>query len=132
MKLSKAWASYDDYSRTASNNARRLAFALAAVAWIFFTDEPTHSKWLVGSLAFVIIFFVLDLAQYVLGAERVRQHTASEEDEQGITAETDLDTVFISWPRSLDRPVLILYVMKLFILAAASLSLLPEFLFRLE
>lgn len=132
MRLSDAWATYGEYSQAASENARKLAFAVAAVGWFFYSNEPTHTDFLIWSLALIISFFVFDLAQYVVGAERRRRHTPREELKHEIRADTDLDKIHIDWRVDLDRPTLWLYSLKLATLAVAAGFLLPEFVVRLS
>ena len=111
-KLSVVWRDYADYTALASEQARKLGFAIAGVCWFFKAPSgfslPTSVFW---ALVWVLTFFIFDLLQYVFGAAMIGLWARSHErrlfsGKKGIDGEVDK-------PVWLDRPALILYVLKL-------------------
>ena len=66
MKGSEAWQSYKDSTINASNISRQLAFANACVCWFFKSNEITFPHYIYFALFFIVIFFVLDVSQYLI------------------------------------------------------------------
>ncbi len=79
MKNAELWQSYQDYTKTLSDTARQLGFAAAAICWFFKAPENTFPVHIVRALGFVVVFFVADIMQYLLGAIFLRLWTRSEE-----------------------------------------------------
>ena len=73
------WKQYENFAIDLSNNARKLAFGGAAIAWLFKTDEYTFPVSALCALFFIIIFFILDIMQYFLGAKRLKHWIEAEE-----------------------------------------------------
>ena len=73
------WEQYSNFAIDLSNNARKLAFGGAAIAWIFKTEENTFSISVLCALFFIIVFFILDIIQYLIGAIRLKHWIETEE-----------------------------------------------------
>ncbi len=73
------WEQYSNFAIDLSNNSRKLAFAGAAIAWLFKTDENTFPLFVLCSLFLIIVFFILDIMQYFLGAIRLKRWIETEE-----------------------------------------------------
>lgn len=72
MTLQDVWKEYQENTKALSENARKLAFAGAAIGWFFKTKEATFPGRINFSLAFVVLFFLCDMAQYLTSAILLR------------------------------------------------------------
>jgi hypothetical protein len=129
MKLSEVWNRYRDYTRDVTEHSRKLGFAAAAICWFFKTENFTFPSLILLSLTFVVSFFALDLAQYVLAAKRIKTFARQEEkkhwkEKRKIDVNTEV-------PESLDKPVQKLFTWKLVALFLSFGFLIAEFLRRL-
>jgi hypothetical protein len=79
MKNSEIWKSYDNFTLDLSNNVRKLAFAAAAIAWLFKDDQYNFPQLVKWSLFFTILFFIFDILQYFLGAIVLKHWVEKEE-----------------------------------------------------
>ncbi|MDA3833844.1 MAG: hypothetical protein PF495_10635 [Spirochaetales bacterium] len=114
MKNQEVWASYDFYTGEVTKHSRYLGFAGIAICWFFRTTEITFPNLILTSLILLVVFFVLDLAQYYVSAMRIRKWMQKEE------AEKEKKTGSIDgeyWPvKSLDVPSFWLFKIKLLFL----------------
>ncbi|HAT1771127.1 TPA: hypothetical protein I8034_000464 [Legionella pneumophila] len=59
------------YTAEASKISRQLAFAEGAIFWIIYLLMQNGSKWILVSFYFsLVLFFILDLLQYLYGANK--------------------------------------------------------------
>jgi hypothetical protein len=79
MTNEKLWESYDKYATDLSNVSRQLAFAAGALSWFFKSPENIFSKEILTALRFIVIFFIADVLQYLLGALFIRIWTRRHE-----------------------------------------------------
>ena len=73
------WQSYQDYTKNLTENARKLGFASAAICWLFKSTGNTFPPLILNALGFVVLFFLSDVLQYLLGAVCLRCWTRREE-----------------------------------------------------
>ncbi len=84
MNLKNCREAETDYSGTASDVARKLAFAGLAMVWIFKVGVqgcPTLPAGLVWATAFIAVGLLFDLTQYVFGASYWTRKVKSKEAE---------------------------------------------------
>ena len=110
MKNSEIWNSYSNFTLDLSNNARTLAFAGAAIAWLFKTQDNTFPSIVLWGLFFIIIFFILDILQYFLGAIILKFWAEGEESKQ--LEETGKIDGEYDKPRYIDYPSFFCWVAK--------------------
>ena len=130
MKTTDLWQTYDAYTSGITEQSRKLAFAAAAICWFFNSDEVTFPLSVMWALIFVVVFFLLDIGQYLSGALLTRYWTRGEEirlwREEG---SIDGDVEKPDW---LDRPPFLLFLLKIASLSAAFIALLTEFVGRIS
>ncbi len=102
MTNSDLWASYDNFTKDLSDNARKLAFAAAAIAWVFKGPDNTFPPLIRFSFGFIILFFVFDILQYFLGAILLKSWT--EDQEKKKFRETGKIEGEYNKPKKLDKP----------------------------
>src|SRR5688500_7741761 len=72
MTNADVWASGQDYTKELTVQSRKLAFGGAAICWFFKTAEATFPKPILFALLLIVVFFLLDMAQYFLAANGIR------------------------------------------------------------
>lgn len=82
MTNEKLWESYDKYTKDLSNVSRQLAFAAAALSWFFKSTENVFPEEILIALRFIIVFFIADVLQYLLGALFIRFWTRYHENKK--------------------------------------------------
>jgi hypothetical protein len=80
MTTDKLWETYLHYSRDLTEHSRKLAFASAAICWFFKTPEITFPPAIMGCLALLVVYFILDVVHHLWGAVRVRKFLRDQED----------------------------------------------------
>lgn len=111
MKNNDLWKQYDEYTKALSENARKLAFAAAAISWFFKTQENTFPSNILVALLFIIAFFMADIMQYFSASLLLRCWTRKEEKKKYYetkTIEGDYDK-----PAWLDIPSFSFWVIKI-------------------
>lgn len=120
MKNADLWKQHEEYTASLSANCRKLAFASAAIGWIFKTPEGYFPGLILASLGFTIAFFLVDILQYLLAALFLRfwtQHQEAKRWKQTNTIDGDYDK-----PRWLDWPAFVCLLAKVtFLLVAYAL-----------
>ena len=110
MKNKEVWESYNFYTGEVTKHSRYLGFAGIAICWFFRTTEIKFPNFILFSLVLLVVFFVLDLAQYYVSAMRLRKWMQKEE------AENEKNTGSVEgeyWPpKSLDLPACWLFKIK--------------------
>jgi hypothetical protein len=81
MNNAELWQSYKEYTQTLSDNSRKLAFAAGGLCWIFKTGTASFPSVVRVALAFIIVFFICDLLQFIVGAVFLRYWTRKAEKE---------------------------------------------------
>jgi len=130
MKLSEVWKTYEFYTENLTDHSRKLAFAIAAICWFFKTPEVTFPPSILWSLIFVVLFLLLDVFQYLIGALLTGGWARQAEKKMHKTTgkvEGDVDK-----PAWLDKPVKGLFLLKNFSLMLSGWFLLAEFVNRLS
>jgi hypothetical protein len=126
VKNSDLWAQYDHFTKDLSDNARKLAFAAAAISWFFKTSENNFPPQVLWALRFVVLFFICDFLQYFLGALSIKFWTEYHEDKK--YKETgSIDGEYLK-PKWLDYPVFSMWWLKVLALLA-SYAFLGKFIF---
>jgi hypothetical protein len=82
--------------------ARKLGFGAAAICWLFKSADNTFPPNIKISLAFVVLYFMLDMLQYMIAAALLRGWTMQAEKKMWAEKQTlDGDYEKPAW---LDRP----------------------------
>ena len=115
MQNKDLWAQYVGYTDQASQIARHLGFASAGLLWAIHDMTDRWSVIARLGLAFVVLFFMADLVQYVFAAVRRRLWIRAEEKKRW--SETGSIEGEYLVPPSLDRPVYVIWWAKLGLLA---------------
>ena len=135
MKVSEVWSQYQGYTKDLTEQTRKLGFAIAAICWFFKSEETTFPDLILLSLAFVVLFLVLDVTQSLAAAVRRRRFARGEEEKRWAAKENwdevDSNDFEVEIPATLDQPVFVLFVLKLIALALAATFLISEFVVRL-
>ena len=119
----EAWAPFKDYSEKASANGRRLALGGLAFSWAIKPDN-TGLDWMHKmALVLLLVYFVLDVAHYVVAAALHRRWARSEECRLWNDTQ-QIDTGFVK-PASLDKPAWIMFWGKLTLLVSSFCLLIP-------
>ena len=108
------WQQYSNFAIDLSNNARKLAFGGAAIAWVFKTEESTFPFAVLCALFFIISFFILDISQYFLGATRLKKWIEAEEKKK--INETGSFEGEYKKPIDIDIPSYHCWIAKIFVL----------------
>jgi hypothetical protein len=120
MKNEDLWKSYEVYTKTLSDTSRQLGFAAAAICWFFKTPQHSFPGHILLALGFVVVFFVADILQYLLGAIFLRTWTRFHEKKKWKeTGKIEGDYLKPSW---LDYPSYLMWWAKV-------LALLTGFIF---
>lgn len=136
MTNSEAWAQHETYTKGVTEQSRKLGYALAATCWFFKTEDATFPPLILGALCLILLFFAVDMLQYVVGArkwaafargaEKTRWESKSNWDEP------DANDGVVELPDDLDAWPNGLWITKLVLLAAGAALLMSEFLVRLD
>ncbi len=121
MDNSTAWSNYVDYTRDLTEFSRKLAFAGIAICWVLKPENGSFSQTTLIAISLIVLFFVLDITQYSLGAIRWRNWIQAEENkkfEKTGSIEGDY-----SPPQDLDHPVFITFWLKVAVLSLGFLSI---------
>ena len=111
MKNNDLWAQYDNFTKDLSENSRKLAFAGAAIAWIFKGPENTFPLLIRFSFGCIILFFIFDILQYFLGAILLKIWTEAQEKKK--LQETGKIEGDYNKPRKLDKPSFRCLILKI-------------------
>lgn len=110
MKNNDLWAQYNNFTKDLSDNIRKLAFAAAAICWLFRGENNLFPEEIKLSLGFVVLFFLFDISQYLSGALFVKfwtEHKENEFKKQTGTIEGDYQK-----PKWLDYPPFCCWLLK--------------------
>lgn len=129
MKNKDLWQAYTEYTFETTKHARQLAFAGAAICWFFRSPEVTFPRLIMVALLVFVLYFVVDIVQYITAAVKIRDWTLAEEKRQWEESDT-IDGEYHK-PASLDYWPYRLFVAKLVVLLAAFMALGAEFVRRL-
>ena len=124
MKNADLWASYQSYTKDATEFARKIAFAAAAICWFFKNDSgqfPTNITW---ALLFVVGFFAADLLQSLIAALVYRRWIHNEEHKR-FAASGNIEGDYEK-PRWLDYPAFTCFCLKLALLLLGYLFIARE------
>ena len=121
MKNKELWASYEFYTGELTKFSRQLAFAAAALCWLFRTQDGVFPAPILFSLAFVVLFFFCDILQYFVAAHLLRWWTRRKEKEMWETHHT-IDGEYEK-PAWLDKPAVVLFNLKVIALCFAFIAL---------
>lgn len=130
MKLQDVWREYGEITKTLSENARKLAFAGAAICWFFKTEDATFPGKIVFSLAFIVLFFLCDMLQYLASIVLLRL-LARRKEKIFKFNKLPLDTP-IEKPLWVVGPPFMLFLAKLVFLFTAFVFLILEFIKRIH
>jgi hypothetical protein len=130
MTLKDIWAEYKENTWELSENARKLAFAGAAICWFFKSSDATFPGKINVSLAFIILFFFFDMLQYLFSAILLRTWATRKEKILKFN-KLPLDTP-VEKPRWLVRHPFYLFLLKLIFLLASFAFLVMEFVSRIR
>ena len=111
MKNQELWKQYEDYTKELTGNARKLAFAAAAICWFFKASDDKFPTLILFALSFVVLFFMADILQFFCGALMLRLWTRKQEKlkhKKTGTIEGDYDK-----PAWLDHPSFGLWCLKI-------------------
>jgi len=120
MENKDLWAQYVGYTDQASQIARHLGFAAAGLLWAIGNMTDHWSAIARLGLAFVVLFFMADLVQYVFAAVRRRLWIRAEEKKRW--SETGSIEGEYLVPPSLDTPAYIIWWAKLGLLTLSFLA----------
>lgn len=129
MKNEDLWRSYKEYTEETTKHARQLGFAGAAICWFFRYDDATFPPLISLALLVFVVYFALDVAQYVVAAKQIRDWTRGEENRRFRESGT-IDGEYEK-PEELDTWPYRLFALKLGALTAAFGTLGIEFISRL-
>ena len=101
MTNAEAWASYVSYTKDLSDLMRKLGFGAAAVCWFFKSPQATFPDAVMAALMLVVLFFAMDMLQYLVAAVALRRWLRREEEKRW----KDTGTIGGEYlkPASLDR-----------------------------
>lgn len=126
MTNKELWESYAFYTGELTKLSRQLAFASAAICWLFRTAEGTFPSAILFSLGSVVIFFCFDTLQYLVSAHLLRWWTRQKEKEMWESNQTILGEY--EKPAWLDAPAFVLLNLKITALFSAFVGLGVELL----
>jgi hypothetical protein len=117
MTVSRLWEEYQFLTEKVTEHARKLGFAGVLTCWLFKDDNFTFPPDIYFSLLGFIVYFILDLSHYLVGAFMIKRFAEQQESElRKVGKNVDHK---IEKPRSVDRPAFILFVLKIIVLVAA-------------
>lgn len=128
MKNSELWYSYSLYTSEFTKFSRQLAFAAAAICWLFKSPELSFPQPILMSLAFLVSFFCLDIFQFFSSAHLLRWWIRREEKKMWKTSNT-LEGEY-NKPWWVDSPAFIFFNLKAIALLCAFMALSVEFIKR--
>ena len=131
MTIKTLWDSYHFYTRTLSEESRKLAFAAAAVCWFFKSDDVTFPALIVSALLGIVLFFLFDILQYLTRALLIRSWTYRQEARLEFEKGTALPDDDVPNPPRLDKAAFFFLCIKLFVLLLAFSFMIAEFIRRL-
>ncbi len=111
------WNSYKEQTQTLSEICRKLAFAASGLCWIFKTSIATFPSAVRFALAFIVMFFLFDILQFLVGATILRRWTRAGEKKkwkENQSIEGDYEK-----PEWIDIPAFTLWWVKIIALLAA-------------
>ena len=110
MKNSDLWAQYNNFTKDLSDNIRKLAFASAAISWLFKSQSNEFPSDILYALGAIVVFFFFDILQYVLGALFIKFWTEHKEKE----FHTNTGTIEGDYqkPKWLDYPPFLCWLLK--------------------
>lgn len=115
MKNKDIWQNYVDYTQTVSSVARKLGFAAIAVIWVVSGRTIQFPALIRYALFVILIFFLFDLIQYLLGSLLFRYHIIKIENQ--VRAEgKDIEKAEYQIPKGLDTSVFVFWLLKIGIL----------------
>lgn len=117
MKNEELWKQYRDYTEVLTTNCRKLGFAAAAISWFFKSPPNAFPVPILMALGFVVMFFIADILQFLLGAIFIRFWTRKNERlkwEQLQTIEGEYEK-----PAWLDYPAFTMWWLKIVCLLLA-------------
>jgi hypothetical protein len=117
MKSKEHWQQYKEYTQELTANCRKLAFAAAAICWLFRSSEYQFPQLILWALGLIIAFFICDILQYLIAAVLLKKWLEEREQiswEQHGMIENDDDK-----PKSLDVPAYRLWKAKIGFLLAS-------------
>lgn len=122
-KINQFWRVSRSYSAEASKIARQLAFGEGAVFWFFFTENQIMANFIFLGLLFLVLYFVLDVLQYIIGAFKNKQLANFYEQNESL-----LELKNIGRQEGFNAPMYVCYYSKFFMLLIASLILVSLFI----
>ena len=129
MTIKEVWSEYKENTKALSDNARKLAFAGAAIGWFFKTKDATFPSKISISLAFIVLFFLCDMLQYLSSVLLLRQWARRQEKILKIN-KLPLD-IPIEKPLWVVGLPFMLFLAKLLLLLIAFIFLILEFASRI-
>lgn len=117
MKNSELWESYAEYTKTLTDNARKLGFAAAGICWFFKTPDNKFPFHILLALGFTVLYFISDMLQFLFGALVLRCWTRHEEKELW-KAKKSIEGDYKK-PAWLDYPSYAMWWLKIIFLLAA-------------
>jgi len=130
MTIRDVWQEYKENTKALSENARKLAFAGAAICWFFKAEDATFPGKINLSLAFIVLFFLGDMLQYLASVLLLRQWARRLEKFlklNKLPADTPIEK-----PLWVVSPPFALFLAKLVLLLAAFVFLILEFVSRIH
>lgn len=79
MTNKEVWDQYKEYSQSTSEISRKIAFAGIAICWLFRDKNNDFPTLVMYSLIFLLIYFFLDLMQYLISALLLKKWIRKEE-----------------------------------------------------
>lgn len=117
MTNQEAWAQYKEYSQTTSEIARKFAFAGVAICWFFKSEENKFPDMVLFALILLVVFFLLDLLQYLVSSFIYKNWIRKEEIKRWEqTGKIEGDYYNPTW---IDIPAFIFFIGKVFVLLTA-------------
>jgi len=130
MKISDLWESYEFYTQGLTDHSRKLAFAAAAICWFFRTPQISFPVSILRALICIVLFFFLDILQYLLGAFLIRLWIRKQE--KRIWKEKNiLEDALVDKPAWLDTLPAIIFLLKIMVLLISFYFIGYEFILRL-
>jgi hypothetical protein len=121
-KIKKIYAVGMDFSSDASKVGRQFAFGEGALFWFFFQKNEEIRSMIIIGLAFLVLYFIFDIFQYLIGSWLNKNLGKTYENLN--TEKSPLDPNKISRPENMNNPIYFCYYTKFFMLGSASILLL--------
>jgi len=114
------WANYRNSSATLSSTCRQLALSVGGICWLI--KSTADHKFIACQvniiLIFLVLFFLLDAAQYFISSRSYQKLAKKYDDE--ITSDVLNDISQLIEPPEINIPPLICYYLKLFFLISSA------------